>query len=293
MMMRALRLLVALMIAMVAVPVVIEGAHADDPGGRASRDSSSRRRNDRRRGPRRAEGRRRGGRRPAVSPAYVRMRTRWHKAAAGTVVRRWESEELPPIVFTPVGRAERFEVVPSSPDGGFDQSALEVAQQALAYRRDGSVHEIHPRLLDLVYRAVKHFHAPYVHVVSGYRPTRATSRHSQGRAIDLVLPGISDERLARYLREQGFVGVGVYPLSGFVHLDVRQQSFFWTDSSAPGARTRVRPTLRDEARRVDSVASRRGEEAVSDVVPVEESDEGDEAEETEGEGTGPIARSDS
>jgi len=146
-----------------------------------------------------------------------------------------------------------------------DPDELALAREALAYRKDGSSAPIHPRLLELVYRAVLHFEAPYVHVISGYRPTRRTSRHAQGRAIDLVLPGVSDRRLARFLSEQGFVGVGIYPKSGFVHLDVRAQSYFWIDRSAPGRRQRLRRILVDHGHRMDVAARRRGEERVPDA----------------------------
>ena len=123
-----------------------------------------------------------------------------------------------------------------------------------------------PRLLELIYRAVKRFRAPYVIVVSGYRDARATSRHAHGRAADIVLPGVSDRRLAAYFRRQGFVGVGLYPVSGFVHLDVRSRSFFWIDRSGPGRPSRLRPVLRKHTHRMDRRALRRGEAPVEDLA---------------------------
>lgn len=140
-----------------------------------------------------------------------------------------------------------------------DPDELELAEEALAYRKDGSRSPIHPRLLELVYRAVLHFEAPYVHVISGYRPTRRTSRHSQGRAMDIVLPGVRDAELARFFRKQGFVGVGLYPASGFVHVDVRRHSYFWVDRSGPGRRQRPRRILADYGQRMDAEAWARGE----------------------------------
>jgi hypothetical protein len=121
-------------------------------------------------------------------------------------------------------------------------------------------HPISPRLLDLVYRAMRHFDAPLVHLISGYRADRAGSRHTQGRAIDMVLPGVSNEQLAAYVRQFGFVGVGVYPKSGFVHLDVRDQSFFWLDNSLPNERCRPEPMLLGEAKLADVKARDRGEQ---------------------------------
>src|SRR5262249_25624553 len=57
----------------------------------------------------------------------------------------------------------------------------------------------------------------------------------------------------------GFVGVGFYPKSGFVHLDVRDASYFWTDDSAPGAACQLVPVLKARARKADEAARARGE----------------------------------
>lgn len=194
------------------------------------------------------------------------MRARWHERAPAGLLRRWEEEDPLPLVFAPVHQRRRFRAVPDE-HGSFDSEAMAHVQKALAYRQDGSNRPIHPRLVELVYRAVRRFRAPYVHVVSGYRPARATSRHAQGRAIDFVLPGVRDRRLAAYLRRQGFVGVGVYPTSGFVHLDVRAQSFYWIDRSAPGQAQRLRAVRRRETYRNDAAARRRGELPVADLAP--------------------------
>jgi len=120
-------------------------------------------------------------------------------------------------------------------------------------------------LVSLVYGAVRHFRVPYVNVVSGYRSGNPTSRHGQGRAIDFVLPGIADVRLAAWLRLQGFVGVGIYPTSGFVHLDVRARSYYWRDVSGPRERNHERPILRALASRHDREARARGAEPVPDL----------------------------
>jgi hypothetical protein len=161
---------------------------------------------------------------------------------------------------------QSFVLTPESDSGGFDESDLTIARDAFRSRRRGTTRDIHPRLLDLLYKTVRRFNAPYANVISGYRETRATSRHAQGRAIDFVLPGVSDRRLARYLRRTGFVGVGIYPNSGFVHLDVRSRSFFWVDRSWPGQRTRLQPMLRRAARRADARARASGVTPVPEVT---------------------------
>ncbi|MCA9582026.1 MAG: DUF882 domain-containing protein [Myxococcales bacterium] len=203
-----------------------------------------------------------------LGAAYRRMRSRWHRAAPQSAVRAWRKLDPPPLVLRPVGRSETYEITPGQ-DGQFDGEQLRKMAEAMAYKDTTETVSIHPRLANVLYRAVKKYGAPYVHVISGYRPTRATSRHAQGRAIDVVLPGVPDRRLAAFFRSQGFVGVGFYPVSGFVHLDVRDRSHFWVDRSLPGAPQRPRAWLKERALREDRKALRRGEERVPDADAVD------------------------
>lgn len=248
------------------------------PRADAEHESSSCQRGRRRAAKSRGGRRRRArARRHGMTAAQRAQIRRWHARATTAEVRAWSRLTPPPLVFRPVRGHERLALAPEGDEGGFDAEDLAIATQALA-SRDGETHEIHPRLVELVYRAVRQFRAPYVHVVSGYRSGRATSRHAQGRALDFVLPGVSDRRLAAYLRPQGFVGVGIYPVSGFVHLDVRERSYFWSDSSGPGQRTRERAILRTQTARYDTAARRRGVEPTEDIARVAaEGEEGDEA----------------
>jgi hypothetical protein len=196
---------------------------------------------------------------------YRRMVRNWHRRAPRDAVRDWRAIDPPPLVLRPAGRSERYELTPESEEGGFGAEDLAKMKQACRHR-DGGSEEIHPRIVDLVYRAAREFDSPWVTVVSGYRPDRATSRHTQGRAIDIALPGISDRRLARFLMKQGFVGVGLYTGSGFVHVDVRARSYFWIDRSPPGSPQRVRRILPRLSERYDREARGRGEEAVPDLA---------------------------
>jgi hypothetical protein len=65
--------------------------------------------------------------------------------------------------------------------------------------------------------------------------------------------------VAKFAREAGFSGVGVYPVSGFVHVDVREHSYFWVDTSGPGRKSRLFGVLADVANKADSSALARGE----------------------------------
>ena len=166
----------------------------------------------------------------------------------------------PPLLLDAVNGGDPIELTPLRDDGGFSDADLERAAIVFSQQSPGRVHPVAPRLLDLVYRAVRHFDGGVVHVVSGFRADRAGSRHTQGRAVDMRIDGVTPVRLAAYLRGLGFVGVGLYPKSGFVHLDVRDASYFWIDDTAPGVPGKLVPVREDEARKADLAARARGEQ---------------------------------
>jgi hypothetical protein len=120
-----------------------------------------------------------------------------------------------------------------------------------------------------VYRIQTHFEAQEIRIISAYRTPHGRGRgsnHGRGRAIDLIVPGASDADVATFARELGFVGVGVYPASGFVHVDVRDRSYFWIDSSGPGRRNRERGILADLAKASDREAALRGEKQLGPAL---------------------------
>lgn len=199
--------------------------------------------------------------RRGITPHYKKLRARWHMKPPKAARSRWLAEENPPLVIKPVHANETFELRPDPETGAFGEEALAAAMAAFHWKADGSEHPIDDRLLELIYRAVKRYKAPYVHLVSGYRNRsgRDGSRHNQGRAADVVLPGVGDAQLAAFFRRQGFVGVGFYPISGFTHIDVRERSYYWVDRSGPGQRSRERSIRGKDVAVNDAKARKRGE----------------------------------
>lgn len=94
------------------------------------------------------------------------------------------------------------------------------------------------RLLEVLARISDHFGGRVVHVVSGFRHaggyTRETSQHTHGNALDVRVDGVPNTELRDYARTLDRVGVGYYPRSTFVHVDVRERSAYWVDWSRPG-----------------------------------------------------------
>jgi hypothetical protein len=77
---------------------------------------------------------------------------------------------------------------------------------------------------------------------------------------------VADEDVARFVRDIGFVGVGVYPVSQFVHVDIRPRSYFWIDLSGPHMKNRERGILADLAAKSDAAAIARGQAPIEPFV---------------------------
>jgi uncharacterized protein YcbK (DUF882 family) len=186
----------------------------------------------------------------------------WHATLPGKTAPA-SPAGYPLLVLQGLNIPDRVELMPRGERGGFSAEDLDRAAHVM---RDhvGNEHPVDPHLVDVIYRLQVHFKAPEIRILSGYRTPRggATSNHGKGRAMDLVVPGASDEEVAKLAREQGYAGVGIYPVSGFVHVDVRERSYFWVDTSGPGKRSRIRGILADLAQRSDSQALARGERSV-------------------------------
>jgi uncharacterized protein YcbK (DUF882 family) len=119
-------------------------------------------------------------------------------------------------------------------DGRYVPDALRRIDWLLRDYRAGEAHEIDRRLLDLLsaLRSVLDS-SELFEVISGYRSPATNawlaatssgvargSLHVAGMAIDIRLPGRSLGTLRDAARSLGRGGVGYYPRSGFVHVDV-------------------------------------------------------------------------
>jgi hypothetical protein len=103
-----------------------------------------------------------------------------------------------------------------------------------AYLVEG-VRLLHPGLLERLQRIGEAFPGYPIEIVSGYRPhSPRTSRHHHARALDLRVPGIPRERVRDLAVTFPQTGVGWYPNSVFVHVDVRERAAYWVDLSGPG-----------------------------------------------------------
>ncbi|SRR5258706_2388773 len=149
----------------------------------------------------------------------------------------------PAAELSALNTRETFALRPD-PNGHFGKKELRGWSRFLRCHHTGRVHLMSSRLAQLMYEVARHFEFKPISVVAGYRAPRVArekgnprSPHKQGTACDFRVEGVANTELRDFMRTLPRVGVGYYPNSDFVHLDVqRKVSAFWIDYSAPGER---------------------------------------------------------
>jgi uncharacterized protein YcbK (DUF882 family) len=119
-------------------------------------------------------------------------------------------------------------------NGGYMPEAVKSLEHMFRDHYNGRERRIDPKLLDLLYSIQKKtgINEPF-HLISGYRSPDTNARlrsnnrgvakkslHMYGKAADIRLPGLSLKKLRRAAYELKAGGVGYYPRSNFVHVDV-------------------------------------------------------------------------
>lgn len=107
----------------------------------------------------------------------------------------------------------------------------------------GSAPPLPERLIQLLAHVSDTFGGRPIRLVSGYRTNSYVkdSRHRHSSAVDFSIQGVPNSAVRDYLLQLGNVGVGYYPNSTFVHLDVRARSAYWVDYAGPGEAPRKQP----------------------------------------------------
>jgi LysM repeat protein len=107
----------------------------------------------------------------------------------------------------------------------------------------GSAPPVPDRLIQLLSHVSDVFGGRPIRLVSGYRTNSYVkdSRHRHSLAVDFSIPGVPNSAVRDYLLQLRNVGVGYYPNSTFVHLDVRARPAYWVDYAGPGEAPRKKP----------------------------------------------------
>lgn len=182
---------------------------------------------------------------PGVQPAPGEKGTKGKAGASGKTVstdptKAYAARAKTPGVIhaTRLLTNESFTIRVSDRRGRQSPTALKQFEKMLR-AANGTTHPIDPRLIALAAIVSNHFGSRKLEYISGFRPYSPTqytphSNHNLGRAMDFRVEGVPNEVLRDYCRTLKNVGVGYYPNSTFVHLDVRTSPAYWIDYSRPG-----------------------------------------------------------
>jgi uncharacterized protein YcbK (DUF882 family) len=130
------------------------------------------------------------------------------------------------------------------PTGELDEAALAQLDEVFRCKRTQEVRAVDPQLYVQLSRILDHFREGgadrRIELVSGFRfSERDSSRHHHASAMDIKIKGVTIREMYDYAEslDVGGMGVGIYPNSGFIHVDFRapgEDSYRWTDLSGPG-----------------------------------------------------------
>jgi LysM repeat protein len=127
-------------------------------------------------------------------------------------------------------------------DGSVEPDAYAAINALMAPGHDPGDAVINRDLIKLMVQVSDIFGGRPLELVSGYRPGHH-SRHAFGAAMDFRIEGVPNWALRDYALTLDKVGVGYYPNSTHVHLDVRERKTTWVDLSRPGQRAHyVKPS---------------------------------------------------
>lgn len=167
------------------------------------------------------------------------------------------------------------------PKGEVLPQASNQINRAMGTRKGGP--RVDARLIRLLAQVSDYFGGRPLRIVSGYRTKSfvADSKHKHGQAVDFSVHGVPNEALRDYLRTFKNVGVGYYPNSSFVHLDVRASSAYWVDYAGPGEAPRKTPhrTRKAPAQRSGSASPQSSTKSTARTSPADsgEADPSDES----------------
>lgn len=127
-------------------------------------------------------------------------------------------------------------------ENAYDKKALEQLNLVLRDWRNNKKHPIEPRLFDVLHRLHSKLGSkdPF-EIICGYRSKETNamlhkknkgvsknSLHMKGKAIDVNLAHVPLKELSNAARSLKVGGVGYYPKSNFIHIDIRPKPAFWS-----------------------------------------------------------------
>lgn len=126
-------------------------------------------------------------------------------------------------------------------NGDYIPEQLDALNHFLRDPSNGKTTAIEPKLLDLMNRIQITINEkkPF-EIISGYRSKEfndqlrkkgtgvaQNSKHIEGKAVDIRMSGIQLTKLHQAAKAQQVGGVGFYPKSNFIHIDIRKECVYW------------------------------------------------------------------
>ena len=150
----------------------------------------------------------------------------------------------------------RVNIYSDGASGTYDEEALAKLDRLFRCKRTGVHRAVDPRLYETLSVIADHYPGKRIEIVSGFRfQENEGSRHFHASAVDFRIDGVSNRELYELAEslDTGGMGIGIYPRSGFVHVDYRapgEPSYRWVDRSGPDKKNKgKRPSRRWRSRR--------------------------------------------
>ena len=175
-------------------------------------------------------------------------------AATAGQIRPVDPRHAPTVALRHLKTGERYGLRLFDATGTLRTEALGDLRRFLRCTRTGVDHPIHWRLVTILVAVAAHYPGREVVVVSGYRHPKVSrhakrSNHTRGRALDFRVEGVPNRELRDLVRGSfSGIGVGYYPNSSFVHVDVREREGQWIDYAGPGQDACYSPNVRGDFR---------------------------------------------
>lgn len=170
------------------------------------------------------------------------------RAEGGRPALRAPSGALGRFTLESANTSESMEVRINLASGEIEPESYRQLRHLLRCLRTGAETPPDPRLLELLYRISQRTHQKII-LVSGFRApmfsTATLSYHTRGMAADIRVPGMTPLMVRDLAFAMGVKGIGYYPVSEFVHVDVRPDQQYWIDygqNRQDGERTEHDPT---------------------------------------------------
>jgi|tagenome__1003787_1003787.scaffolds.fasta_scaffold20529492_2 uncharacterized protein YcbK (DUF882 family) len=142
-------------------------------------------------------------------------------------------ERLAHFSMVSVNTGETIEVFFDRATGEPDIPSYRALRRFMRCQRTTAETPIDPRLIELLY-TISQRTGQRIELVSGFRApmysTATLSYHTRGMAADIRIPGMTPLMVRDLAMSLGVKGIGYYPVSRFVHVDVRDDKAYWIDT---------------------------------------------------------------